>query len=85
MLADHDYSVGGRCIIDGPYHGHRIAAGLGWGRAPGCTGLSYGINAHAIGTAHALQEGEECGAFAALAKSLWGILTALALPLVFTL
>ena len=44
-------------------------------------GLSYGINAHAIGTAHALQEGEECGAFAALAMSLLGIGTALLLPL----
>ena len=31
----------------------------------------------------ALQEGEECGAFAALAMSLWGVLTALILPLVF--
>lgn len=60
---------------------------LGWAGVehPAARGLSYGINAHAIGTAHALQEGEECGAFAALAMSLWGVLTALALPLVFTL
>lgn len=48
---------------------------------PAARGLSYGINAHAIGTAHALQEGEECGAFAALAMSLLGIGTALLLPL----
>ena len=48
---------------------------------PAARGLSYGINGHAIGTAHALQEGEECGAFAALAMSLLGIGTALLLPL----
>ena len=48
---------------------------------PAARGLSYGINAHAIGTAHALQEGEECGAFAALGMSLLGIGTALLLPL----
>ena len=48
---------------------------------PAARGLSYGINAHAIGTAHAMQEGEECGAFAALAMSLLGIGTALLLPL----
>ncbi|MDM8347923.1 LrgB family protein [Pseudomonas sp. sp1636] len=55
---------------------------LGWARVehPAARGLSYGMNAHAIGTAHALQEGEECGAFAALAMSLLGILTALVLP-----
>ncbi|MGG2399703.1 LrgB family protein [Pseudomonas sp. SH1-B] len=48
---------------------------------PAARGLSYGINAHAIGTAHALQEGEECGAFAALGMSLLGIMTAVLLPL----
>ncbi|QTS85100.1 LrgB family protein [Ectopseudomonas khazarica] len=48
---------------------------------PAARGVSYGINAHAIGTAHALQEGEECGAFAALGMSLLGIGTALLLPL----
>jgi predicted murein hydrolase (TIGR00659 family) len=51
---------------------------------PAARGLSYGINAHAIGTAHALQEGEECGAFAALAMSLLGIATALLLPLLLS-
>lgn len=43
--------------------------------------MSYGINAHAIGTARALEEGDECGAFAALGMSLLGILIALFLPL----
>ncbi len=42
--------------------------------------LSYGLNAHAIGTARALEEGDECGAFAALGMSLLGILIALLLP-----
>nr|WP_269137653.1 LrgB family protein [Pseudomonas sp. MMS21 TM103] len=48
---------------------------------PAARGLSYGINAHAIGTARALEEGEESGAFAALAMSLLGVLTAVLLPL----
>jgi predicted murein hydrolase (TIGR00659 family) len=48
---------------------------------PADRGLSYGINAHAIGTARALEEGEESGAFAALAMSLLGVLTAVLLPL----
>ena len=48
---------------------------------PAARDLSYGINVHAIGTAHAMQEGEECGVFAALAMSLLGIGTALLLPL----
>ena len=58
---------------------------LRWARVnhPAARGLSYGINAHAIGTAHALQEGEECGAFAALAMSLLGIFMALLLPIIF--
>ena len=47
---------------------------------PAARGLSYGINAHAIGTARALEEGDECGAFAALGLSLLGILIALLLP-----
>lgn len=47
---------------------------------PAARGLSYGINAHAIGTARALEEGDECGAFAALGMSLLGILIALLLP-----
>ncbi|WAE51107.1 LrgB family protein [Stutzerimonas frequens] len=47
---------------------------------PAARGLSYGLNAHAIGTARALEEGDECGAFAALGMSLLGILIALLLP-----
>ncbi|MDG9927831.1 MULTISPECIES: LrgB family protein [unclassified Pseudomonas] len=49
---------------------------------PAAQGLALGITAHAVGTARALQEGEESGAFAALAMSLMGMLTAVALPLV---
>lgn len=56
---------------------------LGWAGVdhPAARGLSYGINAHAIGTARALEESDECGAFAALGMSLLGILIALFLPL----
>jgi predicted murein hydrolase (TIGR00659 family) len=58
---------------------------MGWAGVehPAARGLSYGINAHAIGTARALEEGDECGAFAALGMSLLGILIALFLPLGF--
>lgn len=48
---------------------------------PAARGMTYGMNAHAIGTARALEEGEECGAFAALSMSLLGALTAVFLPL----
>lgn len=44
-------------------------------------GVALGLNAHAVGTAQALQESEECGAFAALAMGLSGAITALLLPL----
>ncbi|TBU90999.1 LrgB family protein [Stutzerimonas kirkiae] len=44
-------------------------------------GMALGLTAHAVGTAQALQEGEECGAFAALAMSLMGVMTAVLLPL----
>jgi len=56
---------------------------LGWAKVehPAARGLSYGINAHAIGTARALEEGEECASFAALGMSLLGVLTAVVLPL----
>ncbi len=50
---------------------------------PAARGLSYGINAHAIGTAHALQERRGGGAFAALAMSLFGVFVALLLPIIF--
>lgn len=44
-------------------------------------GFALGINAHAIGTARALEISALCGAFAALAMGLCGALTAIALPL----
>lgn len=50
-------------------------------RHPAAQGLAMGMTAHAVGTSRALQEGEECGAFAALAMSLMGVGTAVALPL----
>ncbi|KUJ83905.1 LrgB family protein [Microbulbifer flavimaris] len=43
-------------------------------------GFALGINAHAIGTARALEISALCGAFAALSMGLCGALTAFALP-----
>lgn len=54
-------------------------------RHPAAIGLTLGLTAHAVGTSRALQEGEECGAFAALAMSLMGVATAVLLPLAFLL
>ena len=54
-------------------------------RHPAAQGMALGITAHAVGTARALQESEESGAFAALAMSLMGMLTAVALPLAVAL
>jgi len=54
-------------------------------RHPAAQGLALGMTAHAVGTSRALQEGEECGAFAALAMSLMGVGTAVALPLAVAL
>ncbi|WP_349972823.1 LrgB family protein [Pseudomonas caspiana] len=48
---------------------------------PAARGMALGLTAHAVGTSIALQEGEECGAFAALGMSLMGVATALFLPL----
>ncbi len=48
-------------------------------------GMALGLTAHAVGTSRALQESEECGAFAALAMSLMGVATAVLLPLVVAL
>lgn len=48
---------------------------------PAAVGMALGINAHAVGTSRALGEGEECGAFSALAMSLTGAGIALFLPL----
>ncbi|WP_323846247.1 LrgB family protein [Microbulbifer magnicolonia] len=44
-------------------------------------GFALGINAHAVGTARALEISALCGAFAALAMGLCGALTAVVLPL----
>lgn len=49
---------------------------------PAARGLTLGMNGHAIGTAHALREGQETAAFSALGMILLGIITALLLPLV---
>lgn len=48
---------------------------------PRIIGFALGINAHAVGTARALEISALCGAFAALAMGLCGALTALLLPL----
>lgn len=52
---------------------------------PAARGMALGLAAHAVGTSVALQEGEECGAFAALGMSLMGVATALFLPLAVSL
>ncbi|WP_193073250.1 LrgB family protein [Pseudomonas sp. FME51] len=52
---------------------------------PAARGMALGLTAHAVGTALALDEGKEAGAFAALAMSLMGIVTALLLPVCVTL
>ena len=52
---------------------------------PAARGMALGLAAHAVGTSIALQEGEECGAFAALGMSLMGVATALFLPLAVSL
>src|SRR5471032_2834031 len=52
---------------------------------PAARGMALGLTAHAVGTSVALQESEECGAFAALAMSLIGVATALFLPLAVSL
>ena len=50
-------------------------------RHPAARGMALGITAHAVGTAQALQESEETGAFSALAMSVLGAATAILLPL----
>ncbi|UTW06557.1 LrgB family protein [Pseudomonas benzenivorans] len=54
-------------------------------RHPAALGMALGMTAHAVGTAQAMQVSEECGAFAALAMSLMGMLTAVLLPLAVVL
>lgn len=53
--------------------------------SPAAQGMALGIVAHAVGTARALQESEEAGAFAALAMSMMGVLTAVLMPLAVAL
>ncbi|MFW9606500.1 MAG: LrgB family protein [Pseudomonas sp.] len=53
--------------------------------SPAARGMAMGLAAHAVGTAQALQEGEETGAFSALAMSLMGVATAIMVPLVMAL
>lgn len=48
-------------------------------------GMALGMTAHAVGTSRAMQQSEECGAFAALAMSLMGVFTAILLPLAIVL
>ncbi|MGB3621363.1 LrgB family protein [Ketobacter sp. MCCC 1A13808] len=48
----------------------------------GIKGFTLGLTSHALGTARALEEGEECGAFSALAMGITGVMTALVLPFV---
>lgn len=52
---------------------------------PAAQGMALGMTAHAVGTARALQDSEESGAFAALAMSLMGAGTAVLLPLAVAL
>ena len=54
-------------------------------RDPAVKGIALGLTAHAIGTARALEESEECGAFSALAMGITGVLTAVLLPVLFAL
>lgn len=53
--------------------------------SPEARGMALGLTAHAVGTSVALQESEECGAFAALAMSLMGVATAVFLSLAVSL
>lgn len=50
-------------------------------RDPAAQGFAIGLAAHGIGTARAMQMDQQTGAFAALAMSLNGLLTALLIPL----
>ncbi|SDU28455.1 TIGR00659 family protein [Pseudomonas pohangensis] len=54
-------------------------------RHPAAIGMAMGLTSHAVGTARALQEGEQCGGFAALGMSLIGVATAVLLPVAVSL
>lgn len=49
---------------------------------PAAVGMALGLTAHAVGTSRALEEGQEQGAYAALAMSLMGVGTAVLLPVI---
>ena len=66
--------------VIGAIFGPAILTRLGV-HGPEARGMALGITAHAVGTSVALQESDECGAFAALAMSLMGVATAVLLPL----
>ncbi|MFW3897202.1 LrgB family protein [Pseudomonas bharatica] len=70
--------------VIGAIFGPALLTALGV-RSPEARGMALGLTAHAVGTSVALQESEECGAFAALAMSLMGVATAVFLPLVVSL
>ena len=46
----------------------------------GVRGFTMGLTSHALGTARALEENQECAAFSALAMGITGVTTALLLP-----
>lgn len=52
---------------------------------PAARGFAIGLASHGIGTARAIQVNEQAGAFAALAMSLNGLLTALLVPVLIPL
>jgi predicted murein hydrolase (TIGR00659 family) len=52
---------------------------------PAARGVALGLTAHALGISRAMQENEESGAFAALAMSLMGVMTAVLVPLAVAL
>jgi predicted murein hydrolase (TIGR00659 family) len=54
-------------------------------RSAAAQGMALGLTAHAVGTARALQESDEAGAFAALGMSLMGVASAVFLPLAVAL
>ncbi|MBV6285818.1 LrgB family protein [Pseudomonas aegrilactucae] len=70
--------------VIGAIFGPALLSACGVG-SPEARGMALGISAHAVGTAVALEESEETGAFAALGMSLMGVVTAVFLPLAVSL
>jgi putative effector of murein hydrolase len=54
-------------------------------RDPAARGFSFGVASHGIGTARALQEGDEQGAFAGLGLGRGALATVVVLPLLVLL